>query len=329
MLQLTRAFTTSIPRTGDGAPRPLEGWRALPTLPAVLFRFLGLVADLGTSDPQLVELIWTDPALLARAMAAVNASPATRNLPVTQLRLAIASLGRERLRHLAYTTSLLRSVEPMRMGFHSATFWERSLLCACACEAVARQLGLPALAQYYVAGLFHDIGYLRVLQEKPAALRAVIEQWTARPGDRLEIEAEVFGMDHCRQGVELAAQLDLPAWLRVAIGRHHSPTPDSDRITRITSIGAAFCSYKGIDFFPSRTLSPSVREREMEEIVRCLLPELPAGSASVLLEAMEATILPTRNWISGMLVELQPAATKEIPGNGAGYQAKPVRAGRL
>ena len=329
MLASTLSVPISIPRTGDGAPRHLEGWRALPTLPAVLFRFLGLVADPGTSDPQLVELIWTDPALLARAMAAVNASPATRNLPVTQLRLAIASLGRQRLRHLAYTTPLLRSVEPMRMGFHSATFWERSLLCASACEAVAQQLGLPAPAQYYVAGLFHDIGYLRVLQEKPAALRAVIEQWTARPGDLLEIEAEVFGMDHCRLGLELAIQLDLPAWLRAAIERHHCPTADSDRITRITSISSAFCSYKGIDFFPSRTLSPSLREREMEEIVRCLLPELPAGSASELLTGMETTIVPTRNWISGMLVELQPAAPREIPGYGAGYQAKPLGAGRI
>ena len=43
-----------------------------------------------------------------------------------QLRVAIASLGRERLRHLAYTTPLLRAVEPMLMGFHAATFWERA-----------------------------------------------------------------------------------------------------------------------------------------------------------------------------------------------------------
>ena len=329
MLASTITVPTSIPRAGDAAPRHLEGWRALPTLPAVLFRFLGLVADPSTSDPQLVELTWTDPALLARAMAAVNASPATRNLPVTQLRLAIASLGRQRLRHLAYTTPLLRSVEPMRMGFHAATFWERSLLCACACEAVAHQLGLPSPAQYYVAGLFHDIGYLRVLQEKPAVLRAVIEQWTARPGDRLEIEAEVFGMDHCRLGAELAAQLQLPAWLREAIERHHCPTPDSDRIIRITAIGSAFCSYKGVDFFPARTLSPSLREREMKEIIRCLLPELPEGSASELLAGMKETIAPVRNWISGMLVELQPAAKQEIPGRSAGYQANTVSAGRM
>ena len=110
MLEPSRTGTTSIPVTGDATCRQWEGWRALPTLPAVLFRFLGLVADSGTSDQQLAELIWTDPALLARAMAAVNASPSSSNLPVTQLRLAISWLGRERLRHLAYTTPLLHSV---------------------------------------------------------------------------------------------------------------------------------------------------------------------------------------------------------------------------
>lgn len=329
MLESSRTVTTSIAITADGASRRREGWKALPTLPAVLFRFLGLVADPGTTDQQLVELIWTDPALLARAMAVVSASPSSSNLPVTQLRLAIAALGRERLRHLAYTTPLLRSVEPMRMGFHSATFWERSLLCACACEALAQQLGLPAPAQYYVAGLFHDIGYLRVLQEKPAALRAVIERWTARPGDLLEMEAEALEMDHCQLGMELAAQLGLPAWLRAVIEQHHRPSPDSDRIIRITSIGGAFSSYKGIDFYPSRTLSPSAREREMKEIVRCLLPELPEGSASELLARMKETIAPVRNWISGMLVELQPAIARESPGGLAGYPAKPVLAGRI
>ena len=161
-----------------------------------------------------------------------------------------------------------------------------------------------------------------MLQEKPAALRAVIERWTARPGYLLEMEAEVLGMDHCQLGLELAAQLGLPAWLRAAIESHHRPTPDSDRIIRITTIGSAFCSYKGIDFFPSRTLSPSVRKREMQEIVRCLLPELPEGSASELLARMKETIAPVRNWISGMLVELQPAGTMDAPLSSIGNRAR-------
>ena len=301
---------TTFPRVGNGAPphSAKAGWRALPTLPAILFRFLGLVADRGATNAQLADLIWTDPALLARALSAVNASPAYRNLAVGQLRPAIASLGRERLRHLAYTTPLLRSVEPIRMGFQTATFWERSLLCACACESLARQLELPAPAQYYLAGLYHDIGYVHVLQEKPAAFRAVIERWTAGPGDLLEMEAEAFGMDHCCQGLELASQLGLPLWLRAPIGEHHRATPDSEPIIRITCIASAFCSYKGIDFFPSRTFSPGVRERQMKAIIRGLLPELPDGRDSEVLALLKGTVAPVRNWISRMLVELQPVA---------------------
>ena len=302
--------TTIFPRAGNGAQRPSagNGWRELPTLPAVLFRFLGLVADRTATNEQLADVIWTDPALLARALSAVNASPACRNLPVEQYRTAIASLGRERLRHLAYTTPLLRAVEPMRMGFHAATFWERALLCANAWESLARQVGLPTPARYYLAGLFHDIGYLHVLQEKPAELRAVIERWSAEPGDLLQMEAEAFGVDHCRQGLELASQLQLPVWLRAPIGEHHRATCDSDPLTRITCIASAFCSYKGIDFFPSRIFSPAVRERQMKAIIRGLLPELPDGSDSALLAATKETVAPVRNWISGMLVELQPSA---------------------
>ncbi|MBF8305612.1 MAG: hypothetical protein HW398_800 [Acidobacteria bacterium] len=309
MLETLRPVTTTIvPRAGNGAPRPAAGtgWRELPTLPAVLFRFLGLVADRSATNEQLADVIWTDPALLSRALSVVNASPAYRNLPVGHLRAAIASLGRERLRHLAYTTPLLRSVEPMRMGFHAATFWERALLCATASESLARQAGLPTPAQYYLAGLFHDIGYLRVLQEKPAELRAVIERWSAEPSDLLQMETEAFGLDHCRQGLELAAQLQLPVWLRAPIGEHHRATCDSDPLTRITCIASAFCSYKGIDFFPSRTFSPAVRERQMKAIIRGLLPELPDGSDSEILAATKETVAPVRNWISGMLVELQP-----------------------
>jgi putative nucleotidyltransferase with HDIG domain len=313
MPQLTKTDAPAVAvHTTNAGPRFVESWRALPTLPAVLFRFLGLVADPRTTEQELAGLIWTDPALLARAMSAVNNSPAERNLPAAQLSEAIASLGRERLRQLAYTTPLLRSVEPLRTGFHPATFWERSLLCATACENLARQLGMTAPAQYYVAGLFHDIGYLRVLQEKPTALRAVIERWTTRPGDLLELEGELFGMDHCRQGVELASQLRLPQWVRPAIAEHHRATMESERIVRITCIASAFCSFKGIDFLPARTLSPSAREREMKEIIRCLLPEAPADSASEILAALKETVSPVRNWISKMLAELHPKTNREI-----------------
>lgn len=309
-------------RTRERTSPYLEGVRALPTLPSILFRFLGLVADPGVSNQQLADFIWRDPALLARAIPAVSASPSTRTLPVSQLRQGIAWLGREYLRNIAYTTPLVHSFEPLRMGFNAVTFWERSVLCAYACDALARQLKLPVPEQYYVAGLLHDIGYLFFLQKQPAALREVIARWSAQPGDLLQIESEVLGTDHCRLGLEVAAQLDFEPWLRAAIGHHHCPSQDWDWITRITCIGSAFCNSKGIDFYPSRTVARGTREREMEEIIRVLVPDLPEEGPSQLLAAMERTLAPVRRWVLDLLVEFQSAGTKDVPAGAPGGQAE-------
>ena len=45
---------------------------ALPTLPSVLFRFLGLVGNPETTAEDLADFIWKDPALLARALPAAG-----------------------------------------------------------------------------------------------------------------------------------------------------------------------------------------------------------------------------------------------------------------
>jgi hypothetical protein len=141
------------------------------------------------------------------------------------------------------------------------------------------------------------------------------------------MESEAFGLDHCRQGLELASQLRLPQWIRPAIGEHHRATAESERIIRITCIASAFCSFKGIDFLPARTLSPSGREREMKEIIRCLLPEAPEDSAGEILASLKETVGPVRNWISKMLAELHPRTDSKAGREGSsGNTPEPARA---
>jgi HD-like signal output (HDOD) protein len=293
-----RGVPQAGPASGAAAGRPFwDGQKALPTLPSVLFHFLGLLADPEVTSAQLASFIWTDPALLSRVIPLVNAAASGQSVAAPHLRQAIAQLGRERLRSLAYTTPLLRSFETQRVGFNPVTFWERSLWCAQACEGLARRLELALPEQYYVAGLLHDIGYLLFLQKRPFATKTVIERWLARPARLLEIEEAVMGIDHCRLGLEVAERLNLDPWIRRAIGCHHSPSPDSEWIERITCIGGAFCSYKGVDFFPSQTVARGNREREMEEIIRALLPSFPSRTPAELLGAMEAATERLADWV--------------------------------
>ena len=228
------------------------------------------------------------------------------------LQKAIASLSRERIRNLAFTTPLLRSFEPLGTGSYAITFWERSLLCATACQAAAQHLNLAAPERYYVAGLLHDIGYLVLLQKRPTLLPAILQQWANRPTRLLEIEEELMGIDHCRLGMQVAARLGLECWIYPAIGTHHSPTQDADSLARVTAVGGAFANYQGVDFFPRRSLSRATRDREMQEILRGLIPDLDDRGRTRLLAVMEKAVRPIRSGIRETIVAWQVAGESRV-----------------
>ena len=297
--------------------------RALPTLPSVLFRFLGLVGDPKVSSKELAEFIWKDPALLSRALPIASDNWDRGQDGEESLQKSIAMLSRERIRKLAFTTPLLRSFEPLGTGSYAITFWERALLCGTVCQVAAEHLNLADPERYYVAGLLHDIGYLVLLQKRPALLPTILQQWANRPTRLLEIEEELMGIDHCRLGLQAAARLGLESWLYPAIGTHHSPTQDADSLARVTAVGGAFANFQGVDFFPRRSLSRATRERELQEILRVLLPQLAERDRNELLAVMEKAVRPIRDGIRETIVEWQVAGESRV----RPYFARP--AGRL
>jgi putative nucleotidyltransferase with HDIG domain len=282
--------------------------RALPTLPSVLFRFLGLIGDSKVSCKELAEFIWKDPALLSRALPMVAAHDGGEAGNEISLRRELALLTRERIRNLAFTTPLLRSFEPLGTGSYAITFWERSLLCGAACQAIAEHLNLPNPERYYVGGLLHDIGYLVLLHKRPTLLSTILRQWANQPAKLLEIEEDLMGINHCRLGMQTAARIGLEPWVVPAIESHHAPNPEGNPMARVTSVGSAFANYQGIDFFPRRSLSRATREREMHETLRALFPELAEKDRAPLMAAMDAAVRPIRNGIRETIVEWQIAA---------------------
>jgi len=305
----TQTWVETMPATA--ASHSEQDWwvdlRALPTLPSVLFRFLGLVGDSKVGPEELAEFIWKDPALLSRALPLATANRDRVAREEQSLQKEIASLSRARLRNLAFTTPLLRTFEPLGTGSYAITYWERSLMCGTACQAAARYLNLDNPERYYVAGLLHDIGYLVLLQKRPTLLPAILQQWASQPAQLLEIEEEFMGIDHCHLGLQVAARLGLEPWIFPAIGTHHAPTQDSDSIARITAIGGAFANYHGVDFFPRRSLSRQIHEREMQEILRGLLPKVAEETRTQLLHVMEKASQPVRSGIHETIVEWQVA----------------------
>jgi len=120
-----------------------------------------------------------------------------------------------------------------------------------------------------------------------------------------------------------AARLGLESWIYPAIGTHHSPTQDAGSLERVTAVAGAFANFQGVDFYPRRSLSRATRERELQEIVRVLLPDLAERDRTRLLAVMEKAVRPIRNGIRETIVEWQVAGESRV----RPYFARP--AGRL
>jgi putative nucleotidyltransferase with HDIG domain len=245
-----------------------------------------------------------DPALLARILPLTNDCFTSTDPTAPTLRETIKGFGRERIRALASITPLIRSFEPVTSGSYATMLWERSISAANAAQATATYLQLAQPERYYVAGLLHDIGYTVILQKAPALFTAAVRRWAQRPAGLLELEAEIFGENHCEIGAQVAKQLNVHAWYMPAIRHHHTPALDDDQVSTVTTAAAAFCSWQGMDIFPKQVLSPNsfsggfrvreARTREVHEILRGLFPELQEIERHRLLDFMAATVRPVR-----------------------------------
>jgi hypothetical protein len=208
------------------------------------------------------------------------------------------------MRALAHTTPLIRTLEPAAAGACAMILWERSLLCAHTAQTAARFLGLTRPERYYVAGLLHDMGYLVVLQQRPALFSAALECWKQRPAGLLEIEEAIFGASHSEIGRSVARQLQIHPWFYPAIAHHHNPGLDEDQVSRITALSSAFCTWHELDLFPKQLFSANsfsagsrareARTREMHDVLRGLFPQILEIDRHRLLDVMSSTAAPIR-----------------------------------
>jgi putative nucleotidyltransferase with HDIG domain len=102
--------------------------------------------------------------------------------------------------------------------------WSHAVQMAMISEKIAEQSQYPARGVAYVAGLLHDIGHLPLLtiaREKEKEFGELADvQWR----DNIELERDIFGIDHCQLGRWMAKSWEFPPSLIDAVLHHHDPT---------------------------------------------------------------------------------------------------------
>jgi putative nucleotidyltransferase with HDIG domain len=205
----------------------LQGAGKLPTLPQVVTHILKSLNDDNADADSLVQQLNTDPAIVARLLAAANSSAFGLSAQVATTRQAILVLGLKTVRTITLATALIEHFSHSTSAFDSRQLWRHSLgVATCARTIAERMGGNPEAA--FSAGLLHDIGQMLMVAVAPDSCAEVRVRMRQDDEPITFAEQAVFGYDHATAGGALARHWNLPDDIIAGINGHHLPDSGDD-----------------------------------------------------------------------------------------------------
>ncbi len=117
---------------------------------------------------------------------------------------------------------------PVYRDQSAESLWSHCLHIGVLSEEIARHTEYAIQGMAFLAGLLHDIGYLpllKVIREQKDFIKAIAEiAWR----DNLDLERDIFGLDHCQIGQWMAKTWGFSPSLVDAILHHHDPSKAED-----------------------------------------------------------------------------------------------------
>jgi len=198
----------------------------MPAFPKSVQQVLSMTADINCSQKELVEVIKRDPVFTLKILRLVNSPYFGLSREITSIHHASVYLGLNTLKNVALGLAAVGSMpRTNKAGLDMGGFWLHSLAVAAATRMLGAMLGVSReeVAEYFAAGLLHDIGRVVFALYMPDDFKKVQDR-LAEPGTSLcEEERTIIGATHSDIGALLAEKWNLPMDLRDAIARHHNP----------------------------------------------------------------------------------------------------------
>ncbi|MDR0441653.1 MAG: HDOD domain-containing protein [Candidatus Accumulibacter sp.] len=214
----------------------LDHAHALPSLPEVVAYLIRALNDENANLETLADQVNSDPAIVARLLAAANSVSSGLSKRVHSAGQALLLLGANRVADIVLTSSLIYCYDERTTGFSAPLFWRHSLGVAICARVLAEQTGInPEPA--FIGGLLHDIGRLLMHTASPGYVLQVLDHRQRDDAQLIVAERAVFGYDHCEAGRMLANAWKLPPDIVDTIAWHHEPDGASREVCDLVHIG--------------------------------------------------------------------------------------------
>ncbi len=249
----------------------------LPPFPLVATRVLQLVSKDDSSLRQVSALISTDQVFSSEILTIANSPLYPNRRPVTSIVQGIATLGLERIKGLAVTVGVRVYLGGALENSSLRAIWRHSLACGLLAEECVDQ-SLMDKGTAYTAGIIHDIGRVALAVIRPEPYASFLQSVQGEPLEAIQRERELFEIDHCEVGRQLAANWKLPNQFLNVIASHHSAYEDGGGFDLLAVVRLSCRLADTIGFSAAHSVECCSYEEitnALSERVRRLLPTEP------------------------------------------------------
>jgi putative nucleotidyltransferase with HDIG domain len=209
------------------AKNTLDGFlsKAQHLLPAphILPQLLSLLNNPDTNSNKIVELISYDPPLTASVMRICNSAYYNRGTPIDSLQHAVAHIGLNETYRMVVAIAgsiLLCQSAGKHKGTEAHQLWQHSATAALAAQILAQDTSQDEDV-VFTAALLHDIGKILFAAEVQGLYDSHDDPVEKR--SLVEVEKELFGLDHAELGGRLLEAWRFPTRLAAAVRFQHKP----------------------------------------------------------------------------------------------------------
>jgi diguanylate cyclase (GGDEF)-like protein len=244
----------------------LESSTDLPGLSPVVSKVMELIKTNDASAKSLAEVIQNYNTLTTKVLRVVNSAYYAIPSKVSTIAQAVVILGLDTIKNLVLSMSIMELlVSDSEEVQQIQNLWERSLFMGVTARQIASLRDDEINPdEAFISGLLADVGMLMFIKHAAGTYIPLMKR--EHDGeDLIVLEREIFGIDHCEIGTQLAEKWGFPDKLAKPIAWHHNADgaegldPELKTLSRI-SLFAQRCAAT----FYHKNLKESMKETRLE-----------------------------------------------------------------
>ncbi len=200
--------------------------KSLPSLPSLFLEMVEALKSTAVSLQDLSRIIEKDIGMTAKVLQLANSAFFGAQRCVDDIPRAIAALGLDTIRALAFSLQIFSQCDPTipaQSGLHY--LWDHSFTIAVYARLIAHieHQPLHVVDAAFTAGLLHDCGKLVLATNLTDVYRSMMTRARTEHVSMRKVERETFGVTHAEIGAYLLGIWGLPNPIVEAVAFHHDP----------------------------------------------------------------------------------------------------------